>query len=883
MTPMRYMFYLLLGYRYYVALVVLAVVVWLVARRTGVLPVKSRRLAASAPKSNWASRAAESIVLLCVVLAFVPVMHMMRLPGYLQETPPGVVRVHTIFMVCLYVGAFVAAMICFLWRTSAGFVVGLCLCAVSFFYGAMWFNPLRILGIEDARRCEVPYTFHVYDSPTGYVSSGRLAGADIWVNDVYLGKSPLTITLNEFVEKVPHWAKPPVPNESVMRKRLRYDSHDSGWSGNEGHRRMKLVIPEMPNPEEFFYEPSKRKPGQSLREWGQTRRKAYEAIDKARAQRAKETESQRTYYARIQFGEAVGYGKGSGGGLSSGSGGGRRMYRGDARFLVQFPLREQRVDCLLDLARASDYEVGAEWFEAIESYGDHGWDCLYKAAYFHWLSTYRQRHESRGAEPVASEPGMVRVMDVWADRCFGISELKSERDAWDAFQRICRQADRDRRYSTHSIEGYALRRILPKLNSKQFVRWAVGRVKRPDLNHVAFRCHGRGDFEWEAPDRKEIQTRPSDYLALDAIFRMDKLLDEEDEEQYNIIEREVAKAMVVWHAPSDYLVYDLAASIDGPDLGPFFERFRIDSERWADRGPDWGFSTSVLDGVDRWLHLMASIGGQTGRELRGRYDREIMDMAAKIVENGGVGSWYLDFLAFDLDAGAESLAMRFWPRCKEIVPSKEWRGLYSPLYIMWTYLGQIERVATAEMFVQCWRETADKYDAIRDGLKAIDFLPAEKARAVLNAVAADVRQRPEDIRDPDSNEPSPYRAKWILERIDAKLAALTEQTFAEYMVGELRKGSAKWREHILEWLEEMRPGHVVAERLAESEDAALRKMAVRLLEAHPTARRREVLRGLLDDSDAEVREGAESAVEALKRLREMPPGELAAGAPIFGQ
>ena len=106
-------------------------------------------------------------------------------------------------------------------RTTHGIAAAALIIALFFSYGVSKSHPEGRSRRQNADK--TGYTFRINQHP----------GAGIRVNGVYLGKSPVDISPQEFDQKVPAWKQPPVG----IKNRISVRNHDyrsiGSWSGTE--------------------------------------------------------------------------------------------------------------------------------------------------------------------------------------------------------------------------------------------------------------------------------------------------------------------------------------------------------------------------------------------------------------------------------------------------------------------------------------------------------------------------------------------------------------------------------------------------------------------------------------------------------------------------
>ena len=380
-----------------ILLIGLPVVVLVGLRVLGLTGSKHKNfVAATAPAGSRISRIAECIILLCIAGAFylftAATTH--AIPQNLSLLPHALARVQiTVSTIALFLLLGCAAIT--YWRASFGIVLAAIVMAV---YGSF---PIELLLEkflpEEMFAPKVEYTFKM---------SGKFSGGEeLWINNVYLGTMPLTITWDEFREKVPFMAEPP-----------------------EGYKDDNPRLPAEPWFQFTFRETKNR---------GDLR-PIYDV------------DSQQ-YYAKIKFNDQWAERAHGGGG-----GGGGRWYRHyEYSFIGEFPDREklikeenERFDTLIQKARLSNYTVDSEWWQAYSTFDEGD------------LWTLRRLAKD--------EPGFVKMMDAVARLKYGFTAVDRQ-TAQAVFERICREADAAMRYDSGGVEGWAMGLIFDMLDVNPLV------------------------------------------------------------------------------------------------------------------------------------------------------------------------------------------------------------------------------------------------------------------------------------------------------------------------------------------------------------------------------------------------------------------------------
>ncbi len=788
----------------------------------------------SAKASNYVSRRAEAVILLAAATAvFVFTATNTSTGGRLLVLDQlkfgfAVVNAAVAFGVILVVLLGVLITYRKGWTSMGTIIATMALCA----YGMLLNRPehlLESLAPEDSTVPPATLTFAMYGTDA--------EGAELWINDVKLGTLPCEMTFGEFYEKVPYWAEE--PNEMKLENR-------DAW----------LVIPDYSWPGPGG--------GSNKMPWARIPLPGEPAHRDERESSARRKSEKRDFYARVKLGEEWGYSTG-GAGRSGGGGGrdGRRQTKVSFGFI--FPERQKRIEKLLDIARAHDYQPGGEWFETIETYNSDGWIAVRKA--------------------MDTEPEMLKLLDTWARWRYGLDEVNDAKSAWLKFEQICDEADTRQFYRTSDVMGRAVELVVPELEPERLVKRAMELIRRITmLSWLTWEMNGRVQFGYtEVPDGMHTGASGhtwramggggrglpiSGYAVAHAIWRLHELLQEEDSVGPNIVQEEVVPTAVRWHSHNMSLLR-IACHFGGPQL----ERYLLRQNWRADpKGLPWREKIDFVGNeVNAWLYHLAHLRSPGGREFREEHAEAIFDMTDAICEaevrDRGDMEEELDFLFHDLDCGDRSLAYKYWPRFCE--HARTYVHVRDPLRIQLEYLRKMEPVSTVEMYVEAWRETETDSGDYTSALRVLDELPYEKRRAIAEALVKDVGAKGPAKFDGMSGEELVRKIRPYLERGNE------DERQVRRILERMDKRNGYTRDEIRTWLSEGKPWHPLVGMLAEESDPGLRVLVMGALVSHPTPENREILSRLLNDPDEGVREAAAEARAKIEQLKNMPPKELA--------
>lgn len=802
-------------------------VLWLAVRRGWLHPGRCQRpgvfLPASAPPAARIARIVETTVLGAAGILILAIAATSRSTGgyllMLDEISPAYATVNVLMFLGAAAGVALALVIAYRGRTAGGaLVLTLFLIAYGLALNAGSYAGKLFVSAEIVKPV-IEYTMDV--------SGENVRGAELWVNGVCLGKTPFRTTMDAFEATTPYWPEPPSDYETDKGEIPRYEPRGV----NVGHHRRwtAFMLP---------------------------------------ARRDGDYEQRRKYYARVRYAGEWGLWEGN---SSSGSGGSAVTRRAYSVLGVVFPERQKRLDALLDKARLAGYDVTPEWFQTIETYDEDGWIALRRA--------------------VPDEPEMMAVLDAWATWRYGLDKVTDADSAWRAFEGICEEADAKKQYLTPSVAGRAVELLVSKLPEDRLLDRAVRLIRSAGLFHyLTWRMNGRLQFGYVAEGRAvslggdggissrafggKIGSRPfpaSGFPVAHAVWALSEQYAADPSTQPNVIQQRIAPELVRWHSgaglPDPLLV---AASFGGPGI----DRFLLRQNWWTDgRGLDWEdrLHTGGRE-VNKWLYALAHLNGKAGHEFRCDHAAVVMDMADTACLGGS--PWPseedVDFVFL-----SPPLAKEYWPRFARIVREHTHDGKLEP---QWRYLLRLGDAATAEMFVDAWRETPIEHGELETAARLLPRIAPPLREQVIGALV-------ECVQHSDANPTSYAQGINPKDRVIATLQAYghgtVEQVEAERLYAALRTGSQDdqrlLRKNVPLWLAQTEPNSPLVGMLAGSEDADLRLMVMAALREHPTPVHVALLTRLLEDPDLSVRKAAEDTASYLRTLSARKPAEYTSG------
>ena len=734
--------------------------------------------------------------------------------GSLDRLTPQYATANVIMFVCAVAVAAGATLIILFGRTGIGTaVMAFVLIAYGFVlnggqYPGSWFLPNQMASPV------VEYTIDI--------GGANVEGAELWVNGVYLGKTPYKTTLDDFEAKAPYWPKPPADYETDKVGIPQYENRGP-WTSI--HRRwIKFNPPDLP-------------------QWPRPRPST---ATTAPSSQSKPNE----YYARVRYAGEWGL---AGGGSGSGGGGGRLTYRAESHFSVIFPERQKRLDALLDKARLADYKVDGEWLKSLETFGLDGWEALQSAA--------------------KGESGFRDVLAAWATWRCQLDKAVDAPSAWLALQAICDRADAAGKYSTDSIDGQAVEMLVPKLPAERLVDLAEKMIRQTGGMQYPSYSWGAGPRgPWFATNKshsREDSIPPHAFVIAHAIWKLNESL--MSDEAPTIVQERIVPALICWRSGLD----EAAVKLGGPVAYEWLIRHdwrTSGQELWRSHRHD-DLHNCFGANVNRWLAMLVNMPGQYGREFRAKHAGDVMRLADEVLGGPMAGSNMQppSFLFLDLDKGRNSLAAKYWPSFSARAAA---RGTWQPLNQMCRYLAMMEPVSTAQQYVDAWRAVVKDQPDRQFAIRELAALPAGKRKAVIDAVRKEVLSDPRYAKG-GSEEP------WL----SNILRALDDQFPDDVQARQIMEGLVRGGkddpspQNVALWLEHTRPDRPLVAMLAGADQAKLRLLAMGALREHPTPENRQILAKLLDDADAAVRAAAEKVAAHHKALAAEDPSRYASDVP----
>ena len=856
----------------------------LAVRFTGWRPAELS-LPVEAPRPSVLSRRVESAVVWLIGLALVGagLLNVWWYGVDLDVVPVAQQRHEFVVLAFLAVTITGLALIGVVWRLGVSIVaIGVLLSA---YFSLLDQGKISRRPANEADLAACPIEIRMEDGTVG---------ADVWVNGVLLGQTPLAVTLADW-RKLPKWLDAPTAGPDGRDVTSKRAARGPRWITCVVKSDRRWTPATMPEGVYFLWAEIGGEPLQS-------------AI---------------ASQANVSFD-------------------GVQWMASPILILGQSPRWLVALDRLLDQARARDYRIESpdEWLAALHSFGEGGWRQAMRAAESEpllndMLVELLQREIGVTAKTTQDEAWA--ILERLERQATEARDYQSESRGGRSLELLLPHLDPERlaRYAAGVVDDM---RWMPSLSSWDVLRRGeqetVGRALVPVVSHEHESQTGRsarptfsaGYLTLSHASKDVTHFRRRDQLArlsflAHAVWRMDELLDrkETDEASDNVIERLVVSALLrrgSEHADVRQLVMRLGGSLEDQQ---FQRRFRD----WRKRRPGHEFQF----GLEFWRMTQGN-QSEAARRWRRQHPDEVLAFAESI---GFEENHDFYFGSSDADVTTESLGERFWPKYRDqVMAMRRWTPV-KKLAAMWRYLFRMEPYSTPEMYVSAWRtsgielflaeelQLGDAEIATRlshDKRKAVIAALTAEAQARLKSAQSDearqkVAEREVELqkviedkkkRDPTaSSDEKAFSAVLVAEtqaRLDSAQADVSPRRVAELketlrqittlersaFASRTQKALQRFeyfddKESAFESLADVMTREIPAcpelLELLDSPDPKKRLLAARVIRTHPAPHIRPLLEKLLGDADAEVKKFANETQTKWQRLATEEPGKWA--------
>lgn len=687
-------------------------------------------------------------------------------------------------------------------------------------------------GSEEGQHLEPPTT------PVRIELIDQLAGADVWMNGVSLGKTPIEISARELLSKVPDW-----PNESPERKAVHDHSPGNQWTDSTGKTYFRWgwcplhLRPDIPRSSQLYF--------------------------------------------KVDFNGVPGY---------SQIAGQQHLHPGspDESYVVKldtvFPQWDQEMETLLDRARLQDYSIDEVWKTAFQSYGEFG-----KRALEVCLTK-----ESRMARLKDSDPALTAMLrDVKDSASAWRLLMKIEDEArrtrsYDsgsanglAVDQIVPMLD-PQQLIDHALE---LLRTTRNPDPSGHRNWPDGRFatyedsdSKPREEAALFPI---AQAVWRLDQALDSQPAPaSTGDAVNARVDLETIpgtriypgvSDAVDPSDDNIVERLLTPEL-------------LRMSYDNPNRlryaeflgGSVYEAFLLRND-WHAPATDPFNGESIGDHsnyVNKWYARLMRLRSPLGSEFRRQQESNLMEIARKGLTSFSLSqnliSGDLNFLFFDREYSKDhpSLAMQFWHDVKAATADD---SVHQSLQIRWDYLGRLWPESTPSMFIGVVDDEFRNSDYVHSA-ELPGTLPVRDQYEVLLAVLADQQKRVSQLaRVPgdDNNYMAPRQKHLsLINSLREILYRLHCEQAASQLLADMKAmPDHSWHKSIASYLKYDTTHEDLIRLIATGDDIKLQRDVLPAIQNHPIPERVKLLEVLLKSADETVRAEAAAVQACLEKLR----------------
>lgn len=662
-----------------------------------------------------------------------------------------------------------------------------------------------------------------------------IAGADLWINGVLLGKTPFETTCTELMAKVPQW-------DHVNIQPLQYPQTEAN----------AYITPQ----------------GYSRSSWGEI--SLHFPVSNANTKKL---------YYKVEIDGTPGFSyqtlqKSESNGETSGS---INVITLD----TVFPVWETEIEVLLDRARLDNYHVDEAWLTAFDSYGAFANRQLETAMPFEpsllKIRDARIRFTRRLDDTGNAASAWAHLMRIQEEarssRCFdsgsesGIAvdllvPMLDPKQLVDHAIRLLNTASKiDPGSRSISIGRFATMQKDDEVVGDEIALWPIA--------HAVWRLDQLLDAE--ANERESASTSMQISLQpLPTAIHPD--LD-------NIVERRITPEIIKLSYGSEQRL-DFAAILGGSAYESFL--LRNDWDRPAGYYTNYDRNAGQAGYiVNRWFYKLLWLRSPLGQAFRSQHSREILRIYNNPVSDRSLDSDKtpdeLQFLFIDRNFANSrpSLAMEFWPNINaRLTKSRMRHMIHQPpavLSFKWDYLARLWPESTPEMFLSAYREfqeSASRPEFIFfPGLPAV--LNTEAQYQIMKTILAAEEKRIETLPgDPQRYGEPKYFGSQMLSELRSRLFWLPCESASRHLVDELNADPLhnSWSQ-LRALLSNNRHNEDLLRMLVESGNPRMQLITLPAIERHPIPGRVEMLERLLAAESIEVRDAATVVMQRLEELR----------------
>jgi len=669
-------------------------------------------------------------------------------------------------------------------------------------------------------------------------------GAELWVNGVSLGKTPVEITARELLGKVAVWTR-----ESPELQEVYPPSPESQWTDARG---------------------------KVFRLWGW-----------CPLHFPPDMERSTNLYFKVELNDVVGW---------STMGHRTHLKPGtpEEMILVKldtvFPQWDHELETLLDRARLNNYETDEAWQNAFQSFGEFGLKLI---------------EQCSAAEPLISRlkgdnPKLAAMLRDVTDSASAWQLLMKIEDE-------ARQTRSYDSKSANGLAVDQIVPMLDPVQLVEHARQLLRTTENPDPPGVQYDQEGGFGFAtWDEAGINSSGEKSALFPIAQAVWRLDQSLDALpsqtstdrtaqsmflestmggpkvyngmaeaiDPSADNLVERQLTPELLrMCYGNENRLQY---LDVLG---GSVYESFLLRND-WHTQATDPFNGVRIGDHsqvyVNKWYSRLMRLRTPLGAKFRRQQQSNLLEIARKGMTRFSLSSdlfsgVFLSLLFSDREFSDEqpSLAMQFWQDVKAATADQ---SVHQSHQIRWEYLGRLWPESTPAMFVDVLQDAVQKHADYVHLLELPNTMPLADQYQVLMAVIQDQQQTVATIpRVPgdDTNYMTP-RQKHL--RVISTLRELLyhlpcEQAAAQWLADMKAEPDHSWHKNIANFLKYDTTHEDLIRLIATGDHVKLQRDMLPAIQNHPILSRVQLLEGLLKSPDESVRQEAAAVKAYLDNLR----------------
>ncbi len=678
--------------------------------------------------------------------------------------------------------------------------------------------------------------------PTAVSDSGRLrfelidkiAGADLWVNGVLLGKTPYETTKTALLAKVPHWEHADIRSPQYPRGTVNSDIATEEVGRNDWGE-FSLSLPEST---------------------GETKR----------------------FYYKVKLNSTVGIShyvveKSDGKHETSGS---------DNVITLDtvFPAWQAEIESLLDRARLDDYQVDEAWLAAFESYGTFATrrlegDMLVEP-FLQEIRDARVRFAKRLHDATNAATAWEHLMRI-EDEARSLRQYDSGSDSGIAVDLLVKMLDHEQLvdHAIHLLKTAT--RIDPGNFNINNGRFATNDDPGANGDEIALWPIAQAIWRLDQLLDAEGDRQESSVNWNPAFIFPDQLSTAIHPELDNIIEQRITPLLIKLSYGNEHRL-DFAGLLGGSA----YESFLLRND-WNSPGGDG----SVIDhhaamsgiSVNRWFYKLMWLRSLLGQAFRYQQSREILRIYSSGLNDFGLrfskipDEYKILFLDQESSNFRPSTAMKFWQYLNAHLTESRMPTSMLPqtgvLELKWDYLGSLWPESNAQMFLTAFHESSGPPEFLYvPNLPAT--LDAEAQYQILKTIFSAETKRIEALPEDAQNLRRPkYFGQLMLSELQHRLLWLPCESASRQFLQDLNANPRheEWS-RLRNFLSTNRQNEDLLRLMAESDDSKLQLLTLPAIERHPIRNRVELLNGLMSAEASAVRETAIAVKQRLDELQQ---------------